>query len=332
MNMNEDTIISILNYSELEFTEKTIPNSTCSNYKGLPGVTWIDVKGLGNKENIAKLCDCYGLHPLVRESLEEGSKRPKIEDHGEYNYIVLSTLEYDEDKDSVAAESIHMILGQTFVITFRSSNTTNHILEPVKKRIRSSGSKLRKLSSDYLAYRIIDAMVDNYFTILEWFGERLELLEDEVLNMGDKGTIVYIQKQRREMLFMRETLWPLRTVLNSLQRGESALIKPETKVFMRDAYDHTTQVIENLESFRDMMSSMIEIYVSNISNKLNEVMKILTIISTIFIPLTFIVGLYGMNFRYMPEIEWRYGYFFTWSIMLIVVAIMMLYFKKKRWF
>jgi magnesium transporter len=330
--MNGAIKITAYNYSETDHTEKEVDVSECLNYRNMPGVTWIDIRGVMDKESIRRIGECYGLHQLVRENIEEQYKRPKIEDFGEYHFIILNTLVYLEEKDSIATEAFYMILAKNYVITFRQGETTDHVLEPVKKRIRAAGSRVRRSGADYLVYRIVDSLIDNYFTVMEWFGEKMELLEDDVLMTAEKGTLLYMQKQRRELLSMRESIWPLRAVLNSLQRGESLLIKPETRIYMRDIYDHLTQVMDTIEMFRDAMSAMLEVYVSNISNKLNEVMKILTIISTIFIPLTFVTSLYGMNFRYMPEIGWQYGYTMTWAIMAGIVIIMLSYFRRKKWF
>ena len=330
--MNNTLKITAYNYSETDYTEKEVGITECLNYRDVPGVTWIDIRGPIDKEDIRKLGECYQFHQLIQENLAEQYKRPKIEDFGEYNFIIINTLVYLEEKDCVKSEAVYIILAKNHVITFRQGETTDLMLEPVKKRVRAAGSRVRRSGTDYLVYRIVDSLIDNYFKIMEWFGEKMELLEDEVLSSSEKGTLVYMQNQRRELLSMRESLWPLRAVLNSLQRGESQLIRPETRLYMRDIYDHLTQVMDTIEMFRDMMSAMLEVYVSNISNKLNEVMKILTIISTIFIPLTFVTSLYGMNFRYMPEIGWKYGYAMTWLIIAAIIIIMLSYFRRKKWF
>jgi magnesium transporter len=264
--------------------------------------------------------------------LLEHSKRPKIEDYGEYLFIVIDTLVFSEDTEELLAYPVYIIAGKNYVITIRESGLADVIFDPVRSRIRGEGTKLRKSGADYLAYRIIDALVDYYFKILEKFGAIVEMVEWEVMNNKDQDFLLHLQKMRRELLLMREAVWPLREVLNSLQRGESQLINPETRVYMRDVYDHTVQIMENLETNRDVISSALEIYFSTVNSKLNEIMKVLTIISTIFIPLTFISSIYGMNFRYMPELSWHYGYLVVWGLMLAVVVVMLSYFKRKRWF
>ncbi|MCX5751115.1 MAG: magnesium/cobalt transporter CorA [Candidatus Saganbacteria bacterium] len=329
--MAEPTV-KVFNYSETSSTENEITSYECVNYKSLPGITWIDIKDVGTQESIEKICECYQLHQLVRESLIEHDKRPKIEDHGDYLFIVIDTLVFSEEKEVLVIEPVYIVIGANYVITVRDSGIADTILDPVKKRIRGEGSRLRKSGADYLAYRIIDALVDYYFKLLEKYGESVEMVEWEIFNHDEKDFLLHIQKLRKDLLFMRESIWPLREVLNSLQRGESRLINPETRVYMRDVYDHTVQIMETLETNRDVISSMLEIYFSTINSKLNETMKVLTIISTIFIPLTFISSIYGMNFHYMPELNWKYGYLTVWGLMVGVVVIMLSYFKRKRWF
>lgn len=330
--MQNNPSVTVFNYNESGFTDKKINPSECINFKGLPGVTWLDVKDVHDKASIEQISECYGFHQLVRESLLEPNKRAKIEDHGDYLFLALNAPSYSEESDEIITEPFDMIIGGNYVITFRQKGTSERILEPVLKRIKTENTRVRKSGPDYLAYRIIDAIVDNYFALLEWYGESVELVESEVFHRQEKDLLVHIQKLRREMLSIRASIWPLREVLNSLQRGESRLVKADTRLYMRDVYDHTVQIIETLETSRDMMSSLLEIYLSTINNKLNEVMKILTVISTIFIPLTFISSIYGMNFRYMPELGWKYAYPAVWGIIFLVVAGMLTYFKRKRWF
>jgi magnesium transporter len=330
--MSDNTSIRVFNYNETTVTETEAASYECLDYKNFSGVTWIDIKDAYSSESIEKVSECYQLHQLIRESLLEHSKRPKIEDYGEYLFIVIDTLVFSEDTEELLAYPVYIIAGKNYVITIRESGLADVIFDPVRSRIRGEGTKLRKSGADYLAYRIIDALVDYYFKILEKFGAIVEMVEWEVMNNKDQDFLLHLQKMRRELLLMREAVWPLREVLNSLQRGESQLINPETRVYMRDVYDHTVQIMENLETNRDVISSALEIYFSTVNSKLNEIMKVLTIISTIFIPLTFISSIYGMNFRYMPELSWHYGYLVVWGLMLAVVVVMLSYFKRKRWF
>ncbi|OGC09149.1 magnesium and cobalt transport protein CorA [candidate division WOR-1 bacterium RIFOXYC2_FULL_37_10] len=330
--MASEQKITIYNYNKDNYSEENASFDECINYKDKSGITWIDVKDVNNEQLLEKISNCYNLHQLVRESLLEQNKRSKIEDHGNYLFILLTTMSYSAETDEVFSEAVDLILGDNYIITFSHGTTISQILEPTKKRIRTEGTRLRESGTDYLAYRIIDALIDNYFNILKSYGEKVEILEEEIFNRGEKELLLHIQKLRRDMLSIRESIWPLREVLNSLQRGESRLIRPETRIYLRDVYEHTVQIMENLETSRDITASMLEVYLSTVNNKINEVMKVLTVFSTIFMPLTFISSIYGMNFHYMPELTWRYGYFAVWGSILIVVFSMLAYFRKKRWF
>ena len=226
-------------------------------------------------------------------------------------------------------EQISLILGPNFVISFQEKEGT--VFNPVRERIRNGKGRIRKMGPDYLAYALLDVIVDNYFVIMEKLGEKIEFLEEELVTQPGPETLQTIHHLKREMIFFRKAVWPLREVIGSLERGESPLIKGTSRVYLRDVYDHTIQVIDTIETFRDMVSGMLDIYLSSISNRLNAVMKVLTIIATIFMPLTFLAGIYGMNFKYMPELEWRWGYLMFWLIMIGIGAFMLIYFKKKRW-
>jgi magnesium transporter len=238
-------------------------------------------------------------------------------------------LHYNEKKNEIEAEQISLILGPHFVISFKESQSG--VFDPIRERIRNQKSRVRKTGADYLAYALIDAIVDNYFIILEKLGEQIEDLEEELVTNPTPETLQAIHTLKREMIFLRKSVWPLREVVSGLERGESPLIHESTDIYLKDVYDHTIQVIDTIETFRDMISGMLDIYLSSISNAMNAVMKVLTIIATIFIPLTFIVGIYGMNFKYMPELEWRWGYFIAWAIMIVIGFVMVLYFKRKKW-
>jgi magnesium transporter len=230
----------------------------------------------------------------------------------------------------IVTEQISLILNPNFVISFQEG-IEGDVFSPIRERLRGGKGRIRGMGADYLAYSLIDAIVDNYFSILEGVGERIEDIEEEVVTNPQKGTVHSIHELKREMIFLRKAVWPLREVISTLQRGDSPLIKNTTAVYLRDVYDHTIQVIDTIETSRDMLSGMLDIYLSSISNRMNEIMKFLTIIGTIFIPLTFIVGIYGMNFESMPELKWRYGYFAVMAFMFAIGIVMLFYFKKKRW-
>ena len=263
------------------------------------------------------------------EDILNTDQRPKVEDYKDYLYIVLKML-HNVKGTEIVTEQISLILHPNFVISFQEG-IEGDVFSPVRERLRGAKGRIRGMGADYLAYTLIDAIVDNYFAILEGIGERIEDLEEELVSHPKKETLHRIHELKREMIFLRKAVWPLREVISTLQRGDSPLIKNTTAIYLRDVYDHTIQVIDAIETSRDMLSGMLDIYLSSISNRMNEIMKFLTIIGTIFIPLTFIVGIYGMNFAFMPELKWRYGYFAVMAFMFAIGIIMLFYFKKKKW-
>jgi len=226
-------------------------------------------------------------------------------------------------------EQISLVLGPRFVLTFQERD--NPVFEPVRDRLRKAKGRIRKLGPDYLAYTLIDGVVDSYFAILEKTGERIESLEEELVDNPSPKTSRQIHFLKKDLILLRKSVWPLREVVNALVKEDSPLIQDRTRFFLRDVYDHAVHVIETTETFREMVSEMIDVYLSSVSNRMNEVMKVLTIIATIFIPLTYIVGIYGMNFKHMPELEWSYGYPLLWLIMLGVALTMLVLFRRKKW-
>jgi magnesium transporter len=328
---SEKTRVTLLDYDEQQVEEKEIDTvDECLLFKGRPSVTWINVTGLHQVETLERLNGCFGLHPLVLEDILNTDQRPKMEDFGDYVYIVLRMLSLDKEKtNAIVSEQISIILGDTFVLTFQERE--EDFFEPIRARIRNGKGRLRKMGPDYLVHALLDAIVDQYFVVMESLGEWIEDLEEELVTRPTPQTLQVLHQLKREMIFLRKSVWPLREVIASLERGESSLIKKTTLVYLRDVYDHTIQVIDTIETFRDMLSGMLDIYLSSISNRMNEIMKVLTIIATIFIPLTFIVGLYGMNFKYMPELEWPWGYPLVLLFMLGVSGYMIFYFRRKKW-
>jgi magnesium transporter len=323
--------ITILDYDETQFQEREAKSvEECFPLKEKPTVTWINVEGLHQVEVLERLGSCYGLHPLVLEDILNTDQRPKMEDYGEYIYIVLKMLNYDDKISQIEAEQISLILGQNFVLSFQEGKEGD-VFNFLRERIRGGKGRIRKTGADYLAYSLIDSVVDHYFIILERLGERMEFLEEELVTEPTTKTLQEIYNLKREMIFLRKAVWPLREVISGLERGESSLIQQNTQIYFRDVYDHTIQVIDTIETFRDMVSGMLDIYLSSVSNRLNAVMKVLTIIATIFMPLTFIAGIYGMNFKYMPELEWRWSYPLVWIIMMAIGILMLIYFRKKKW-
>jgi len=335
--------ITIIDYDEQHYHEAEVKDvQECFRFKNQPTVTWINIDGLHQMDVLEKLGSCYGIHPLVLEDILT-DQRPKIEDYDDYIFIVLKMLYYDEgsenkpdDEDddglgdtNLDMDQVSMILGPNFIISFKEKEVD--VFNPLRDRLRMAKGKIRKQGADYLAYSMIDAIVDHYFLIMEKLGDRFEDLEDVVVSDPEPGILPTIYNLKRDMLFLRKSVWPLREAISKMQRTDSPLVSEATKIYLRDVYDHTIQVIENIETFRDMSASLLETYLSSLSNKLNEVIKLLTIISTIFIPLTFLAGLYGMNFRFMPELESPWGYPAVLILMLLVVVVMMIYFRKKEW-
>ena len=327
--------ITIIDYDEQHYHEAEVKAvDECLIFKEKPSVTWINIDGLHQSEVLEKLGSCYGIHPLVLEDILT-DQRPKLEDYDDYLFIVLKMLYYEEEGDDELGDSkidmdqVSMILGPNFIISFKEKEVD--VFEPLRARLRTAKGKIRKQGADYLAYSMMDAVVDHYFLIMEKLGERFEDLEDAVVANPEPVVLPAIYNLKRDMLFLRKSVWPLREAISKMQRTDSPLVSESTKIYLRDVYDHTIQVIENIETFRDMSASLLETYLSSQNNRLNEVIKLLTIISTIFIPLTFLAGLYGMNFRFMPELESPWGYPAILIFMLLVVVIMMTYFHRKKW-
>jgi magnesium transporter len=293
------------------------------------GITWLDIDGVHDASLLESVTAHANLHPLVVEDIHNTYQRPKVEDYDEYLYIVLKMISWDEVTRQAQAEQVSLILGRNHVLSFKEN--PGDLFDPVCIRIREGKGRIRRSGADYLAYALLDQVVDHYFLVLENLGEGIEDLEEELVTNPDASTLQNIHHLKRELIFLRKSVWPLREAISRLERGESPLFRSDTLVYLRDIYDHTIQVIDTIETFRDMVSGMLDIYLSSISNRMNEVMKVLTIIATIFIPLTFIAGIYGMNFAYMPELQWPWGYFMVWAVMVIIVIGMLIYFKRKGW-
>jgi magnesium transporter len=327
----EKTKISIIDYGDEQFLEKEIETvEDCYPYINKATVTWVNIDGIHEEEIIEKMGACCNLHPLLLEDIANTNQRSKFEDFGDYIFIVLKMLSYNDKNHALNIEQVSVIFGPHFVISFQERE--GDVFNSVRERVRNGKSRIRKMGPDYLAYALIDAVVDNYFIILEKLGEDIESLEEELVKNPISHTLQEIHKLKRELIFIRKSVWPLREVINALERSESSLIQKTTFIYLRDVYDHTIQVIDTVETFRDMASGMLDTYLSSMSNRMNEVMKVLTIIATIFIPLTFIAGIYGMNFKYMPELQWQWGYYVVWGVMAVISIGMLLYFKNKKWF
>ena len=326
----EKVRIRLIDYDEEHFEEREISSiEECCGYKEKPSVTWINIDGIHELDVAETLGRHYDLHPLVLEDILNTDQRPKMEDYESHLFLILKMITYDEAQKLLHMEQVSVIVGRHFVLSFQESE--GDVFESVRERLRKGKGRIRKGGPDYLAYALMDAVVDNYFLVLEKIGEDIEELEEEVIEKPAPETVESIHNLKRELLFLRKSVWPLREAVASLEKGESPLIQEKTTVYLRDVYDHTIQVIDTIETFRDMVSGMMDVYLSSLSNRMNEVMKVLTIIATLFIPLTFIAGIYGMNFKYMPELEWHYGYGLVWLVMALLASLMLIYFRKKKW-
>jgi magnesium transporter len=326
----EPVRITVMAYDEerVEETEATGAGD-CFLLAGRPGVTWINVDGVHQTDIVERVGECLQIHPLVLEDIVNTDQRPKVEDFDDYVFLVARMLRYDGDGGGLQVEQISLLLGPNYVISFQEK--PGDVFDPVRERIRNSRGRIRRMGADYLAYALLDALVDSYFLVLEQIGEEIETIEDRLVTDPRPDTLQTIHDLKRDTVFLRKSVWPLREVASSLERGETSLIGEEILIYLRDVYSHTIQVMDTVETFRDMISGMLDIYLSSISNRMNEVMKVLTIIATIFIPLTLIAGIYGMNFQYMPELSSRWGYPAVWLVMLAVAAVMLIYFRRKKW-
>ena len=327
------SVVRVIAYGPESLFENAVEDLHC-----IPGllekcpVTWVNVDGLGDAATIEKIGRIFCLHRLSLEDVVNVHQRAKGEQYPSYYFIVVRMAHAGERLET---EQLSLFLGRNFVLTFQERD--GDCFHPVRQRIRKGGNKLRNSGPDYLAYAVLDAFIDNYFPLLEQLGERLEALEDEVISRADRQTIAEVHKTKRDLLTLRRALWPLREAISALLRERTALIADETRIYLRDCYDHTIQLIDLLETYRELASGLTDIYLSSLSNRLNEIMKVLTIFSAIFIPLTFIAGIYGMNFNperspwNMPELNWKWGYPFSLGLMAAVTIGMLIYFRKKGW-
>lgn len=322
----------LLEYDEESFSETEYQDiNKIFDLKKNNKNTWINIDGVHNVKVMEKIQNHFAIHPLAMEDILHTTQRPKVEEYDNYLFIVLRMFFYNSETRELKNEQVSIILSDNYLISFLED--TGDVFDPVRERIRKPGTKFRKNGVDFLTYSMIDAVVDSYFHILEQIGEEIEELEDRLVINTEKDDIQLIHRMRRNMILMRKSVWPLREMILSLQRNENSIIKSSTQIYLRDVYDHVIQIIDTIESYRDMIVGMLDVYLSSASNKLNEVMKVLTIISTLFIPLTFLAGVYGMNFKFFPELEteWMYPWGF-WVLTIIIIVFMVFFFKRKKWF
>ncbi|MBV7267697.1 magnesium/cobalt transporter CorA [Winogradskyella luteola] len=327
---DKDFHVECFDYTKDNVEESILLNiEEAANYKDSSSVTWINVDGLKHTDKIANIGQQYSLHPLVLEDIVNTTQRPKIDEYEDYLFLVLKMLYYDE-KENIIIEQVSMVLGKNYVLTFQESE--GDVFGPIRDRLRFANGRIRGLKSDYLMYALIDAIVDNYFSIIEVLGNKIEDLETELFTGNAREDVnIEVQQLKREILKVRRAIFPLREIITRVEKGEHPLIYKRTITYYRDIYDHLIQVSENIDIYREMIWSLMDMYMTTISNKMNEVMKVLTIMSSIFIPLTFLAGIYGMNFKYIPELEYRYGYFVLLGVMFILFIGLLFYFKRKKW-
>ena len=323
--------VTMIDYDDQKLDEREVDKvAELAARKEMPTVTWVNMDGLHDTALMGEIGQVFGLHPLVLEDVLNTRQRPKMEDYEGYIFVVLKVLLFSDDGSEMSSEQVSLILGDGYVLSFQEASSD--VLDVVRQRIRSRKGRICKMGPDYLLYALIDAIVDYYFVGLEKVEENLLTLEDAVFQDPSVSTLAGIQRLKIELRRFRGATLPLREAVNGLLREESELITEKTEIFLRDVYDHTIQVIDTVEGFRDTASGLLDVYLSSVSNRMNEVMKVLTIIATIFIPLTFIAGIYGMNFEYMPELQFRWAYPLVWLTILIVAGGMVCYFRRKGWF
>ena len=292
-------------------------------------VTWINLDGLHDLNLIESLGSAFALHSLILEDILNTDHRPKLEIGDGFLFLVAKMLTLHPERGEILSEQISFVIGPGYVLSFQEK--PGDLFDSLRQRIYADQGRVRKMGADYLAYRLLDTIVDHYFVILEQMGEQIETLEEKLLAKPDRQLLHHIHLAKREMILLRRAVWPLREVISGLQRADSGNISTAVQPFLRDLYDHTIQIIDTVETYRDVITGLLDLYLSSISNRMNEIMKVLTIMSTLFIPLTFLVGVYGMNFDNIPELHWRWGYFALWGVMLSCVGGMFVFFRRKGW-
>ncbi len=326
---NDSITVSLFSYDEDDLTEhRSSSLAECISKMDSDKVNWINIDGLNDIDIIQETGTHFQLHPLLLEDVLNVDQRPKTEEYDGFLFFTIKMFRASANSQ-IEYEHLSFVLGKNVVISFQEK--PEDVFDLIRERLKTSYGKIRQKKVDYLFYRFIDIIVDNYYFVLDSFAEKIESLEDEVMDNPSTLTLQKLQTLRKELIYLRRSVYPLRESINSLIKSESPLLRKETERYLDDVFDHTIHVIESLETYRDLMSGIMDLYMNTVSNKMNEIMKVLTIMASIFIPLTFIAGIYGMNFQYIPELEYKWGYPAVWGLMLIIVIVMLLYFKRKRW-
>lgn len=328
--LGEKVSISLIDYAGSRITENSKATiKDCLISLESPEVTWINIHGTHDVQTVEALGRHFGLHPLMLEDIVTTGQRAKLDDYKKSIFIVLSLLKYNEEKNQIEEEQISIILGSNYVISFEEAAAD--IFDPVRERIRKKNSRITQRGADYLCYALIDCVVDYTFLVLEKMDNRIEQLEKRLLENQTDAVMRDIQHVKRDIILLRKSVWPLRELVNRFRRLESPLVTDATKLYMQDVYDHTIQVIDTIESLRDVSSGLLDIYLSNINLHMNEIMKVLTIVATLFVPLTFLASIYGMNFDNMPELHYKWGYFILLGVMASLLLVMLFLFRRKKW-
>jgi len=324
--------IILIDYDEDNAIRKVdITPNACAPYIGTNTVSWMDIQGLGSETVLKQVGDIFNLHPLLLEDVVNVPQRPKLEDYNNQLLVISQMVRLKEDESGFDTEQVSFVLGKRYLLSFQEEELQD-CFEIVRDRIRTSQGRVRKSGADYLTYLLLDTIIDGYFPVVEHYEDRIEALEDMIISNPDRDTMQEIYDVRRELLALRRLIWPMRNVLHLLMRDHHGIVSDEVQIYFRDSYDHVIQILEIIEAYRELAASLMDVYMSTMGNKLNEIMKFLTVISTIFIPLTFIVGVYGMNFENMPELKGEWSYFLVWLVMLAVAGGLIFYFWRKGWF
>lgn len=328
----DQTQIHYLQYDTETLTDKNFNTKETIAFLPSPEdkVDWYDVRGLHDTDLVENVGKAFNVHKLILEDIPDTYQRPKFEEYDNGAFIVVKAIDFDESKLQMNTEHVSIYFYKGLVLSFQESSTD--LFEAVRARIQSGKGRIRSSGADYLVYAIIDVVVDNYFLVLDEIEEKIEALESKILFNQDANDKQAIHNLKRELLLMRKSIAPLREAISRFSKCENEIIQDSTSLYLRDLHDHTIQIMDSIDSFRDLLNSLQDLYISEISFKMNQVMQILTLVSTIFIPLTFIAGIYGMNFTNMPELHSEYGYYIVWGIMLVITAGLIIYFKRKNWF
>lgn len=332
----EKVTISIVDYSQEHYSIKDLAAAE-EMFTGIPENTrrWINISGLHEIKLIEQIGEHFGLHPIALENIVNTNQRTGCDDFDSFIHIIAKHVYWNHEHTSIISDHVSIIIGDNYLITFLEKETD--IFKPILNRLKNQQSKIRKYGIDYLGYSILDLIIDNYFAVIEDYENKIEIVEEYLISKPSSKNLREVHHIKRDLIFLRKSIWPLREVIGFLQTTDSKLIKPDIDIYIKNLYNHTIQIMDVIETLRDIVSGMLDIYLSSVSNEMNKVMKVLTIIATIFIPLTFIAGIYGMNFDTklpfnMPELHWRYGYLFALGLMGLVALLMVLFFKKKKWF